>query len=409
MQVAQRVGRVGGHRHGARRAARLQRRDDLGHPALLGLRLLVAAAGLLGHAVQAALGLLEVGVEQLGLDRLDVAGAGRRRPRGARRWRRGGRARRGRWRRPRGCWPGTGCPGPRPRWAPRTRPAMSWKSIVSCTRFEAPIGLRDALEALVDDRHDGDVGLDGRERVVGRLGARARQRVEQRRLARVGHADDPDLHRAALPMASPSSAPGGDVGGVVHAEVDPRARHRRRRRVERRGGQQAPVGARGGERRRGVRRGEAEPGRGGDERGQVGERRAAAPEDRLDRRVDGVGRSYDHERARRQRARRGRSTSAPTVPRASHSAACSPRREKRATSVAGRRPRRGAREPVEAQVGAGDRAPHGDAATRSRSPIARCDARGVAVGDDAGRQVARDHRPGADHGVVADGRRPGRR
>ena len=115
VQVAQRVGRVGGYRHGARRAARLQRGDDLGHPALLGLRLLVAAAGLLGHALQAALGLLEVGVEQLGLDRLDVAGAGRRRPRGAPRWRRGGRARRGRWRRPRGCWPGTGCPAPRPR------------------------------------------------------------------------------------------------------------------------------------------------------------------------------------------------------------------------------------------------------------------------------------------------------
>ena len=34
-------------------------------------------------------------------------------------------------------------------------------------------GLGDAVEALVGDRHDRDVRLDRRERVVGRLGARA--------------------------------------------------------------------------------------------------------------------------------------------------------------------------------------------------------------------------------------------
>ena len=206
VQVAQRVGRVGGHRHRARRAALLQRGDDLGHPALLGLGLLVAAARLLGHALQAALGLLEVGVEQLGLDGLDVAA--------------------------------------------RIDLALGVDDVVVVMGAHdvddgvdlADVGqelvaqalalagaaheagdvvevdgvvddvrgadrLRHAVEALVDDRHDGDVRLDGRERVVGRLGARARQRVEERRLARVGHPDDPDLHRAALPMASPSSAP----------------------------------------------------------------------------------------------------------------------------------------------------------------------------------------------------------
>jgi hypothetical protein len=48
------------------------------------------------------------------------------------------------------------------------------------------------LHALVTHRHHRDVGLDRRERVVRRLRARFRQRVEQRGLARVGHADDSD-------------------------------------------------------------------------------------------------------------------------------------------------------------------------------------------------------------------------
>src|SRR4029079_10916583 len=44
------------------------------------------------------------------------------------------------------------------------------------------------------------------EGVVGRLRARAGEGVEQRGLARVGHADDADLH-ARAPMAVPSTAP----------------------------------------------------------------------------------------------------------------------------------------------------------------------------------------------------------
>jgi hypothetical protein len=187
----------------------LQGGDDPGHPALLGLRLLVAAPGLLGHALQAPLGLLEVGVEQLGLDGVDVA--------------------------------------------TRIDLALGVDDVVVVMGAHdvddgvdfADVGqelvaqalalagaaheagdvvevdgvvhdvrgadrLRHAVEAVVDHRHDGHVRLDGRERVVGRLGGRVgpiRQRVEERRLARVGHPDDPDLHRAALPMASPSSAP----------------------------------------------------------------------------------------------------------------------------------------------------------------------------------------------------------
>ena len=51
--------------------------------------------------------------------------------------------------------------------------------------------------------------LDRRERVVRRLGAALGQRVEERGLARVGHADDPDLHyaRPMRPSTVPSAAP----------------------------------------------------------------------------------------------------------------------------------------------------------------------------------------------------------
>ncbi len=77
---------------------------------------------------------------------------------------------------------------------------------------------RDLLQALVAHGHDGDVRLDRRERVVGRLRAGFRQRVEQRGLARVRHADDADP-RAHAPIARastsavPSSAPASTSEG----------------------------------------------------------------------------------------------------------------------------------------------------------------------------------------------------
>ena len=60
-------------------------------------------------------------------------------------------------------------------------------------------GARHLLQALVAHRHHRDVRLDRRERVVGRLGARFGERVEQRGLARVGHAHDADprAHRGS--------------------------------------------------------------------------------------------------------------------------------------------------------------------------------------------------------------------
>ena len=74
-------------------------------------------------------------------------------------------------------------------------------------------GPRDLLEALVAHGHHGDVRLDRRERVVRRLGAGPRQRVEQGRLARVGHPDDADLHRPRLPTTVPSAAPAATSEG----------------------------------------------------------------------------------------------------------------------------------------------------------------------------------------------------
>jgi hypothetical protein len=57
-----------------------------------------------------------------------------------------------------------------------------------------PDRLGDPLEPLVGHAHDGDVGLERRERVVGGRHLGARERVEQGRLARVGQPDDADLH-----------------------------------------------------------------------------------------------------------------------------------------------------------------------------------------------------------------------
>ena len=54
---------------------------------------------------------------------------------------------------------------------------------------------RDPVEPVVGDRGHADVGLVRLRGVGGDLGARLRQRVEQRRLARVGEPHDADLER----------------------------------------------------------------------------------------------------------------------------------------------------------------------------------------------------------------------
>ena len=87
---------------------------------------------------------------------------------------------------------------------------MSWKEIVSQTISEEPDRLGHRLQALVAHGHHRDVRLDRREGVVGRLRPRFRERVEERGLAGVGHADDADPG-AHEPEPVRRAAPGGFV------------------------------------------------------------------------------------------------------------------------------------------------------------------------------------------------------
>ena len=181
---------------------------DLAQPRLLGDRGLVAAAGLAHDALVAPLGLLEVGVDQLGLDRLDVgdrvdAALGVDDVR-----RRRGRARRARSRRSRGCWRGTGCPGPRP--GARPRRGRRCRGSRSCRgrRSRRRSSRRPASSRSSRDRHDRDVRLDRRERVVRRLGARLVSALNSEDLPALGIPTIPTFIVAQRsPAAVPSAAP----------------------------------------------------------------------------------------------------------------------------------------------------------------------------------------------------------
>ena len=209
---------------------------------------------------------------------------------------------------------------------------MSWNSIVSGTMLEAPIVPATRVEPLVVHRHDRHVRLDRRERVVRRLGARARERVEQRRLARVGHPDDPDLHhRPEAPDDGAERGAGRDVGRVVHAEVEPRERHRGRRAPS--SGPRGSSGAerlRGRERRRRVRRREREAGRRGHQVREVLDQRPPAADRELDRGREQVG-AADARPSRAPSARAGRRS---TARRARRARATPPRARPGASSAA---------------------------------------------------------------------------
>ena len=96
-------------------------------------------------------------------------------------------------RRSRGCWRGTGCPGPRPCDAPATRPAMSTNSTIAGMIFCGLTMSASCVEPRVRHLDDADVRLDGAERIVRRRDAGLGQRVEQGGLADVGQADDAAL------------------------------------------------------------------------------------------------------------------------------------------------------------------------------------------------------------------------
>ena len=98
-------------------------------------------------------------------------------------------------------------------------------------------------QARVGDADHADVRLDGGERVVGRQRARPGQRVEQGGLADVGQADDAD--RQAHPRES-SGATRGQNRGPYRAGVDAASTTSGRERVDRSRGRTCPPTGRGG-------------------------------------------------------------------------------------------------------------------------------------------------------------------
>ena len=181
----------------------LQGLDDLPEPLGLGDGVPVAAAGRAHDALLPALGLLEVGVDQLGLDRLDIAqrvdlalgvhdalvGVGAHHVHDR---------------------VGLTDIGQEP--VAQSFAAMRARhqagDVVEGDRVRHDLGgaddLGDRVQPLVGHRDDRHVGFDRGEGVVGGLGGDPGERGEQRGLAGVRHADDPDLHRhrSSPPAAS---------------------------------------------------------------------------------------------------------------------------------------------------------------------------------------------------------------
>jgi hypothetical protein len=150
-----------------------------GQPPLLGDRVAVARLGRLGDALEPALGLLEVGVDQFGLDRLDVVQ---------------------RIDAPLGMHDvlvGVGADDVHERVGladvgqklvaqplAAVRPGDEAGDVVEGDRVGHDLGCADDpgddVETLVGHRHDRHVGLDRRERVVRGLGGDSGERREQR-------------------------------------------------------------------------------------------------------------------------------------------------------------------------------------------------------------------------------------
>ncbi len=187
-----------GHRDRAGRPAGGERLVHRLQPTVLGDRLLVARLRLLGDPAEAALDLLVVGQDQLGLDRLDV----------------GERVDAAVGVRDVGVLVAADDVADRVGLADRGEELVAEPlafggaldqpgDVVEVDRrrhqLRAADRLPDLLQPLVGHLGDRDVGLDRRERVVAGLGAALGQGVEEGRLAGVRQPDDPDLHRVRRP------------------------------------------------------------------------------------------------------------------------------------------------------------------------------------------------------------------
>ena len=157
----------------------------------------------LGHLV---LDGLEVGERQLELDDAQVLErVGRARARRRRRT----PAARTRRRRPRGCWPGTGCPGPRPCSPPRPGRRCRRTAPLAGTTLRLADIVGQRVEPVVEHLRHPDVGVAGGERVGRGQRTAAGQRVVQRRLAGIGETDEPEpFHPGRLTIADrPTAGP----------------------------------------------------------------------------------------------------------------------------------------------------------------------------------------------------------
>jgi hypothetical protein len=175
---------------------------------LLGHDRLVERLGLLRHALQPALGLLEVRVQELGLDRLDV-GERVHAPLGMHNL--------GVLVRADHVEDRVGLPDVAEELVAEPLALMGAayepRDVVELDHlvhdWAGANRLGHAVEALVRDAYHCHVRLERGERVVGLLGPGPGQRVEERRLPGVGEPDDPDLHAAQSNRsnARPSRAP----------------------------------------------------------------------------------------------------------------------------------------------------------------------------------------------------------
>ena len=149
----------------------LQARDLLSFGQLAGLRFLA-------DLLEPALDVITVGQEELELDRLEVAG-----------------------------WIGVGREAVRDREQrvrlakPAEQRAPPPRHVDDANRGRRHLvradDMRDLVEARVGDSGDADIRLLRHRGISGNARARVRQRVEERRLARVREADDPGLKRQA--------------------------------------------------------------------------------------------------------------------------------------------------------------------------------------------------------------------
>ena len=211
-QLAQRIRGGLRRRDGADGHAPAEGVDHRREPLLLGDGGLLSTSRQADHALEPSLGLLQVGEQQLGLDRLDV-GEGRHAALGmhdvrvvVRAYDVDQRVRLADVREEAVAEPLAAV-----RAGDQAGDVVEGDGVVD--DLGRPDDLGDRHQAIVGHGDDRDVGLDRRKRVVRRLGAGVGERVEERRLPGVREADDADLHGIRRETKVPSATPAAESDG----------------------------------------------------------------------------------------------------------------------------------------------------------------------------------------------------